>query len=137
MSVPESFNDSYFGSKTKNESKRWLPSGGLEPPIFGLGDRRLIHWATRADEAIMTFLQFLYSSFILNLNMCSLFWFKLKVAKFEKVYSSYFFKNTRNHSLIQLKSQQKCLPFWYEHYSISFLFTLCCNEKKNWQSKGQ
>ena len=26
-----------------------LPTGGLEPPIFGLGDRRLIHWATRAD----------------------------------------------------------------------------------------
>ena len=25
-----------------------LPTGGLEPPIFGLGDRRLIHWATRA-----------------------------------------------------------------------------------------
>ena len=25
-----------------------VPTGGLEPPIFGLGDRRLIHWATRA-----------------------------------------------------------------------------------------
>ena len=25
-----------------------VPEGGLEPPIFGLGDRRLIHWATRA-----------------------------------------------------------------------------------------
>jgi hypothetical protein len=28
--------------------KKILPTGGLEPPIFGLGDRRLIHWATRA-----------------------------------------------------------------------------------------
>ena len=26
--------------------------GGLEPPIFGLGDRRLIHWATRADTCL-------------------------------------------------------------------------------------
>ena len=26
----------------------FVPTGGLEPPIFGLGDRRLIHWATRA-----------------------------------------------------------------------------------------
>ena len=30
------------------ESKKWaekqcVPTGGLEPPIFGLGDRRLIH----------------------------------------------------------------------------------------------
>ena len=22
-----------------------VPEGGLKPPIFGLGDRRLIHWA--------------------------------------------------------------------------------------------
>ena len=32
-----------------------VPEGGLEPPIFGLGDRRLIHWATRAllnDEVL-------------------------------------------------------------------------------------
>ena len=28
--------------------KQVVPEGGLEPPIFGLGDRRLIHWATRA-----------------------------------------------------------------------------------------
>ena len=25
------------------KQKRLLPTGGLEPPIFGLGDRRLIH----------------------------------------------------------------------------------------------
>ena len=31
------------------QQKEFLPTGGLEPPIFGLGDRRLIHWATRAD----------------------------------------------------------------------------------------
>ena len=30
------------------EKKVCIPTGGLEPPIFGLGDRRLIHWATRA-----------------------------------------------------------------------------------------
>ena len=29
-------------------TKQVVPEGGLEPPIFGLGDRRLIHWATRA-----------------------------------------------------------------------------------------
>ena len=28
---------------TKIYEKQWLPTGGLEPPIFGLGDRRLIH----------------------------------------------------------------------------------------------
>ena len=31
-----------------NQQKTFVPTGGLEPPIFGLGDRRLIHWATRA-----------------------------------------------------------------------------------------
>jgi hypothetical protein len=31
-------------------AKKLLPTGGLEPPIFGLGDRRLIHWATRAGN---------------------------------------------------------------------------------------
>ena len=31
-----------------NKQKHVVPEGGLEPPIFGLGDRRLIHWATRA-----------------------------------------------------------------------------------------
>ncbi len=30
------------------ELAKVVPTGGLEPPIFGLGDRRLIHWATRA-----------------------------------------------------------------------------------------
>ena len=30
-------------SPTYGKQKRWLPTGGLEPPIFGLGDRRLIH----------------------------------------------------------------------------------------------
>ena len=46
-----------FGSKRKMKDKNCLPSGGLEPPIFGLGDRRLIHWATRADGDMETFLQ--------------------------------------------------------------------------------
>ena len=31
--------------------KMFVPTGGLEPPIFGLGDRRLIHQATRAPVA--------------------------------------------------------------------------------------
>ena len=31
-----------------------IPTGGLEPPIFGLGDRRLIHWATRASLSIVS-----------------------------------------------------------------------------------
>ena len=26
-----------------NQQKERVPTGGLEPPIFGLGDRRLIH----------------------------------------------------------------------------------------------
>ena len=30
-------------SPTFWKQKRLLPTGGLEPPIFGLGDRRLIH----------------------------------------------------------------------------------------------
>ena len=34
-------------------TKTVLPTGGLEPPIFGLGDRRLIHWATRAVSAVL------------------------------------------------------------------------------------
>ena len=46
-----------FWLKNKKKDKNCLPSGGLEPPIFGLGDRRLIHWATRADRDIVTFLQ--------------------------------------------------------------------------------
>ena len=25
------------------DTKKTVPTGGLEPPIFGLGDRRLIH----------------------------------------------------------------------------------------------
>ena len=27
----------------RHSKKRIVPTGGLEPPIFGLGDRRLIH----------------------------------------------------------------------------------------------
>ena len=44
--------------KIKNEDYQnvFLPTGGLEPPIFGLGDRRLIHWATRADDKQVCFL---------------------------------------------------------------------------------
>ena len=45
----------FQAKRIKNEpcKIRWckkvlVPTGGLEPPIFGLGDRRLIHWATRA-----------------------------------------------------------------------------------------
>ena len=36
------------GVKKTRDQKLCVPEGGLEPPIFGLGDRRLIHWATRA-----------------------------------------------------------------------------------------
>ena len=38
-------------------TKTVLPTGGLEPPIFGLGDRRLIHWATRAVSTAPTILE--------------------------------------------------------------------------------
>ena len=37
-----------FKHKAICGTKVVVPEGGLEPPIFGLGDRRLIHWATRA-----------------------------------------------------------------------------------------
>ena len=40
---------SFQAGNSRNEGKTGsVPMGGLEPPIFGLGDRRLIHWATRA-----------------------------------------------------------------------------------------
>ena len=36
-------------SKTKNDIiEKYLPTARLELAIFGLGDRRLIHWATQA-----------------------------------------------------------------------------------------
>ena len=33
--------------------KRILPTAGFEPAIFGLGDRRRIHWATRAKMILV------------------------------------------------------------------------------------
>ena len=54
----------HFAAKPRETPKTVL-RGGLEPPIFGLGDRRLIHWATRAS---------LSNKFLLNLgneNICS------------------------------------------------------------------
>ena len=39
-----------YGGEVRDSQEPWwpvkkfvLPTGGLEPPIFGLGDRRLIH----------------------------------------------------------------------------------------------
>ena len=37
------------------DQKAGVPTGGLEPPIFGLGDRRLIHWAPRAELRSVVF----------------------------------------------------------------------------------
>ena len=31
------------GGEGDQQKKIFVPTGGLEPPIFGLGDRRLIH----------------------------------------------------------------------------------------------
>ena len=45
----------YFQDSCFQRNKTILPTGGLEPPIFGLGDRRLIHWATRAANNTVTF----------------------------------------------------------------------------------
>ena len=40
-------NSCFFNLK-KLTPKIVLPTAGFEPAIFGLGDRRRIHWATRA-----------------------------------------------------------------------------------------
>ena len=63
----------------KNKNKTSIPSGGLEPPIFGLGDRRLIHWATRADEKGATFLQNKWQVRTQPKNIYSLFYLNIVV----------------------------------------------------------
>ena len=50
--------------------EKLLPTGGLEPPIFGLGDRRLIHWATRADVLRGVVIDFLFEKVFLNQVPC-------------------------------------------------------------------
>ena len=44
------------------KQKIFIPTGGLEPPIFGLGDRRLIHQATRASLSNMSHLNLVTES---------------------------------------------------------------------------